>query len=218
MQINGRFVGEVPTSNEKIQVRWRRPHLLPIDPQALVTGNNTITLDSAFGGGTHAVAGVLIGPADELALRYQQQFFLAHTVTWIGATVAAAIAVLFAVLWVRRREPLLALVSVAALLWVGRSSYFLIETMPVAALPWLQLLHYGCSGGFTAVLAIALLRLSGRRGMREAWGIVAYAAIGPALVLLAAPYVTPFIDLIWIPGLIAIFSGWRAQRAAAVKP
>ncbi len=185
-------------------MRWRRPHLIPIDPQALVTGNNTITIDSAYGGGTHVLAGVLIGPADELAWRYQRQFFLAHTVTWIGATMAAAIALLFTVLWLRRRESLLALVSVAALLWVGRSSFFLIETMPTEALPWLRLLYYGCSGGFTAFMAIALLRLSGRRGMREAWGIVGYALVGPALVLLAAPYVTPFIDLLWTPGLIAI--------------
>jgi signal transduction histidine kinase len=202
--INGRFVGEVPTSNERIQVRWRRPHLIPIDPQALVTGNNIITIDSAYGGGTHVLAGVLIGPADELAWRYQRQFFLSHTVTWIGATMAAAIALLFTVLWLRRRESLLALVSVAALLWVGRSSFFLIETMPTEALPWLRLLYYGCSGGFTAFMAIALLRLSGRRGMREAWGIVGYALVGPLLVLVAAPYVTPFIDLLWIPGLIAI--------------
>ena len=204
VMINGRFVGEVPTSNERLQVRWRRPHLIPIDPQALVTGNNTIAIDSAYGGGTHVLAGVLIGPADELAWRYQRQFFLAHTVTWIGATMAAAIALLFTVLWLRRRESLLALVSVAALLWVGRSSFFLIETMPAEALPWLGCSIYGCSGGFTAFMAIALLRLSGRRGMREAWGIVGYALVGPALVLLAAPYVTPFIDLLWTPGLIAI--------------
>jgi len=60
-------------------------------------------------------------------------------------------------------------VALASAFWVLRSAYFLVETVPVGAVLWLDLLYYVASGGFAVVITLVLLRLAGRTGARAAW-------------------------------------------------
>lgn len=204
VSVNGRFIGAIRMPDGRSHVRWRRPHLLAIDPSLLVAGENVLLVQTAYRGGMHVFAGVEVGTLAQMSARYDDQFFLSYTLTWIGATLAAVIALLFGVLWLRRPEPLLALLAVAAALWVLRSSYFLIETMPLALRLWLRLAYYAASGGFAAVMTMALLRLSGRREPRDLWLVLGYAAIGPLLLLVTAQYAAPFIEQLWMPGLVVM--------------
>jgi signal transduction histidine kinase len=204
VSVNGRFVGAIRMPDERSHVRWRRPHLLAIDPALLVAGENTLLVQTAYRGGMHAFAGVEVGTLAQMSARYDGQFFLSYTLTWIGATLAAVVALLFGVLWLRRPEPLLALLAVAAALWVVRSSYFLIETMPLGLRLWLRLAYYAASGGFAAVMTMALLRLSGRRERRDLWLVLGYAAIGPLLLAVTAQHAAPFIEQLWMPGLVVM--------------
>lgn len=204
VSINGRFIGAIPMPDERSHVRWRRPHLLAIDPSLLVVGENVLLVQTAYRGGMHVFAGVEVGTLAQMAARYDGRFFLSYTLTWIGATLAAVIALLFGVLWLRRPEPLLALLAVAAALWVVRSSYFMVETMPLALRLWLRLTYYAASGGFAAVMTMALLRLSGRRQPRDLWLVLGYAAIGPLLLAVTAQHAAPFIEQLWMPGLVVM--------------
>lgn len=204
VSVNGRFIGAIRMPDGRSHVRWRRPHLLAIDPSLLVAGENVLLVQTAYRGGMHVFAGVEVGTLAQMSARYDDQFFLSYTLTWIGATLAAVITLLFGVLWLRRPEPLLALLAVAAALWVVRSSYFLIETMPLALRLWLRLAYYAASGGFAAVMTMALLRLSGRREPRDLWLVLGYAAIGPLLLLVTAQYAAPFIEQLWMPGLVVM--------------
>jgi signal transduction histidine kinase len=204
ISVNGRTIGAVPQPTERTQVRWRRPHLVAIDPTLLVIGTNTLLIETAFLSGSHALAGVDVGPLAEMSPRFEREFFLSYTVTWIGATLAAVIAAIFGLLWLRRPDRLLGLLTLAAVIWVARSGYFLVETMPLDARFWLRLLYYATSGGFAAVMTLALFRLSGRRHPREERAIIGYAVAGPLLLVLTLQYAVPFLDQLWTPGLMLL--------------
>jgi signal transduction histidine kinase len=204
VSVNGRFIGAIPMADADTHVRWRRPHLLAIDPALLAPGDNTLLVQTAYRGGSHALAGVEVGKLMELSPRHELQFFLSYTLTWIGATVAAVIALVFGVLWLRRREPMLGLLTLAAVFWVVRSAYFLVEAMPIELRLWLRLAYYVANGGFAAVMAITLLRLSARGTPRLQRLLFAYAAFGPLLFVVTNQHAAPYLDRLWLPSLLVL--------------
>lgn len=219
VQLNGRFLGALRAPDAVTHVRWRRPHLLAIDPSLLLLGENVLTINTAYRGGSHLLAGVEVGTLAEMSEKHERHFFLAYTVPWIGLTLAAVVTLLFGVLWIRRPEPLLGLLTLAAALWMLRSSFFLIEAVPLGMRSWLRLLYYLSSGGFAAVMTLTLLRQAGRREKRDTWLALGYAAIGPVIFALTAQQAAPLIDSVWLPGLVLmagiafIYAIWcRLQR------
>lgn len=206
VSINGRFVGAVQRPDERAQVRWRRPHLLAIDPGLLNPGDNTLLVQTAYRGGTHVFGDVLVGTLAEMSTRYERLYFLSTTIVWIGATLAAVLMLLFGVLWLRRPEALLGLITLAAGLWVVRSVYFLIETVPVATSLGVELLYYVSTAGFALVMMLSLLRMIGRREPREEKIAFGFAALGPLLVLVTAQHAGPYMDKFWAPVLLVLVS------------
>jgi signal transduction histidine kinase len=225
ISVNGRAIGVVRMADPETQVRWRQPHLLAIDPALLVAGSNTLLIQTAYRGGAHGLAEVEIGPLTQLSGRYERQFFAAATLPWIGATLAAAIALLFGVLWLRRPDRLLALLTIAAGLWVARSAFFLVEVAPAATRFWLLLLYYAAIGGFAVVITLAMLRLSGRAQPRDEWATLGFGLFGPAMLVITAQHAAPYLDQLWAPALILMCSlafGFalmqRLRRQAAPHP
>jgi signal transduction histidine kinase len=204
ISVNGRMVGEVQTATANTDVRWRRPHLLAIDPALLVAGENTILLQSAYHSGVNVLAGVEVGPLAELGRAYDRQYFANSILPWIGGTLAACFALIFGLLWLRRRDPTIGLVALASAFWVLRSAFFLVETFPDAAGMWLDALFYLASGGFAAVMTLVLLRLAGRGGARTAWAAGLFAALGPVLQLATGGHAAPYLDRLWLPALIVM--------------
>ena len=202
ISLNGRFIGAIHMADADTHVRWRRPHLLAIDPTLLVVGDNVLLLQTTYRSGTHAVAGVEVGALAQLQGAHDRQFFAASTLPWIGAMLAAVITLLFGVLWLRRPEPVLGLLTIAAALWIFRSGFFLVETAPAAAQAALRLVYYGASGGFAATMTLALLRLSGRRQRRDVLAITGFGLFGPALLLLTGQNTAPLLDQLWMPALV----------------
>ncbi len=204
VSVNNRVIGEIRMADETTDVQWRRPHLLAIDPSVLVAGDNVVLIQTSYRGGVHALAGVEVGPLTRLSALYERQFFLSYTLPWIGGTLAALLALIFGVLWLRRRETTLGLLTLAALLWVARSLFFVIETVPLDARVWMQALFYGSTGVFAAVMTTALLRLAGREVRRDFWLPLAYGLLGPVLVVVTNRQAAPYLDDWWLPGLIVI--------------
>jgi signal transduction histidine kinase len=225
VSVNGRAIGAVRTADPLTQVRWRQPHLLAIDPSLLAAGTNTLLVQSNYRGGVHGLAEVEIGPLAELSDRYERSFFAAATLPWIGATLAAAIALLFGVLWLRRPDRLLALLTIAAGLWVARSAFFLVEVAPAYTRFWLLLLYYTAIGGFAVVITLAMLRLSGRVQPRDEWATVGFGLFGPLLLVVTAQHAAPYLDQLWVPALIVMcaaafgYALWqRARRQPSPHP
>ena len=204
ISVNGRFIGAIRTPSPEHDVRWRRPHLLAIDPSLLVAGENIVLIQTSYRSGSHGLAGVEVGTLADMSLSYERQFFLSSTLTWIGATMAGLITLLFGVLWLRRPDRLLGLLTLASALWVFRSTYFLVESMPIQMRFWLGFVYYASSGGFATVMTLALMRLSGRRERRDELFSMGFIAVGLGLYVAAAQAATPYLDQYWIPGLIAM--------------
>ena len=204
VSVNGRMVGEIRTADPGTEVRWRRPHLLAIDPSLLAAGENSILIQTTYRGGVHVLAGVEVGPLAGISGDYELRHFAAVILPWIGGTLAACLTLLFAILWLRRHDPTIGLVTLASAFWVLRSAYFLVETMPAGAAIWLDLLFYVANGGFAVVMTLVLLRLAGRNSARAAWLPTLYAAIGPALLLVTGGHAVPHLDRLWLPGLIGM--------------
>ncbi len=204
ISINGHMVGQIQMADAATEVRWRRPHLLAINPALLRVGDNQILIQSAYRGGLHLLAGVEVGPLAELGAAYDSQFFSSVILPWIGATLAASLALIFGLLLLRRRDATIALVALAAVFWLARSAFYVIETLPAGARIWLDFFYYAANGGFAAVMTLVLLRLAGRTGVRDTWMPALYAALGPVLQLLTGGHAAPYLDRFWIPGLIGM--------------
>jgi len=204
ISVNGRMVGEIRAADAATEVRWRRPHLLAIDPELLVAGENTILLQTAYRSGVHVLAGVEAGPLAEVGRGYDWQFFVSSILPWIGGTLAACLALIFALLWLRRHDATIGLVALASLFWVLRSAFFLIEIVPAGGGLWLDALFYVANGGFAVVMTLVLLRMAGRSSSRAAWIAALYAAIGPLLLLATGGHAAPHLDRLWLPGLIGM--------------
>ena len=225
VSVNGQAIGVVRTADERTQVRWRQPHLLAIDPGLLVEGSNVLMIRTAYRGGAHGLADVEVGPLVELSGRHERKFFAASTLPWIGATLAAAIALLFGVLWLRRPDRLLALLTIAAALWMARSAFFLVEVAPLGARFWLLLVYYTATGGFAVVITLSMLKLSGRAQPRDEWATLGFGLFGPLLLIVTAQHAAPYLDQLWLPALIfmcAAAFGYalvqRTRRQASPHP
>jgi len=206
ISVNGRMVGELQSSDARTEVRWRRPHLLAIDPTLLVAGDNTILIQSTYRSGTHVLAGVEIGPLADVGRAYERQYFASSTLPWIGATLAASLALIFGLLWLRRRDTTIGLVALASAFWVLRSAYFLIETVPANAALGLDALFYLANGGLAVVITLVLLRLAGQGGKAAPWLAAMYAALGPLLLAVTGGHAAPYLDRFWLPGLIGMMA------------
>jgi signal transduction histidine kinase len=202
--LNEHYAGAVRGPDEQTHVRWRRPHLLALDPGQLRMGDNEVLIRVNYRGGLHMLAGVEVGPADTLTWHYLARSTMGLGVAWVGLTVAGVLALLFGVLWKRRRDAVLGMFSLLSLLWVLRSVNFVVEAMPLAGRAALDVLYYGASGAFSAVVTLSLLRLCGRRLRREAWAAYGYAALGPVVLLAAGGQAAGFLDPFWLPGLLAM--------------
>jgi len=204
ISVNGRMVGQVQMADAATEVRWRRPHLLAIDPALLTAGENTILVQTAYREGRHLLAGVEVGPLAEIGRDYDRQYFVSSILPWIGATLAASLSLIFGLLWLRRHDTTIALVALASVFWLLRSAFFLVETLPAGATLWIDAMYYAANGGFATVMTLVLLRLAGRSGARETWLPSLYAALGPVLLLATGGHAEPYLDQFWMPSLIGM--------------
>jgi len=224
IQLNGHFEGMVPVPDAGTHVHWWRPHLAVIDPADLNAGDNVLMLQTPFRAGQHVLSGIEVGPLKPVASHYELAYFLNRTCTWIGATVAAMVALIFGALWWRRRDALSGLLTLSSMAWVGYSAYFLADTVPVSMRLALECLRESSSAAFVALISISLLRMSGLQSRRWEWLIIAYAALGPVALAGSALSAAPYLDKAWLPGLLVIGAAitalglYRGMQSLAAPP
>ncbi|SPJ16521.1 putative Signal transduction histidine kinase [Burkholderiales bacterium] len=204
--VNGHFIGAIAAESATRHVSWRRPQLLAIDAPMLVEGDNELLIETSYGPGSHALAGIEVGPMSELWNQYALQFVLEYVWTWIGATIALLTALVFGALWWRRREAISKLLALAALCWIVYCAAWLVEIIPPEYRLWVRLAGMTAMAAFSATLAVTLMRLSSLSRRREEWLIWAYAALGPVLSLASSMGADPYLSLSWQPGLILIIA------------
>jgi signal transduction histidine kinase len=202
--VNGHFEGQIESSDATTHVHWWRPHMIVVNPSDLVAGDNVLQIQAPFRSGVHVVSGVEVGPLNLVSAHFDWEYFRDRTVFWIGATVAAMIAATFGVLWWRRRDELVGRLALASAIWIAFSGYYLIDAVPMGWRLAVECVHYASSGAFAAVVSVMLLRLCGLRDRRWEWLIVAYAALGPLVLLVTSRAAAPYLDQFWLTGLVAV--------------
>ena len=203
ISVNGHFEGQMRSPDEVTHVHTRRPYLAAIDPSDLVAGDNVLLMQTSYRGGVHVLSGVEVGPLAKVSSHFDWVYFLDRTIIWIGATVAAMVALIFGVLWLRRRDQLSGLLALASLFWIAFSVYYLVDAVPLSARLWFDCLHYASSGAFAAVITLTMARLCGLHSRWERL-ILVYAALGPILLVATAQAAALYLNQIWLPGLVAI--------------
>jgi len=204
VHVNGHFEGLIPSPDAGTHVRWWRPQMEAIDPADLRAGDNELTVLTPFRAGDHVLAGVEVGPLKTITAHFDRNYFTDRTCTWIGATVAAMVCLIFAAIWWRRSDGVAGMLALSSLSWVCYCTYFLVDVAPIGLRLPLECLRTASSGAFAALISISLLRLCGLRGLRWEWLILAFAALGPIALIGTAQAAAPYLDKVWLPGLVAI--------------
>jgi signal transduction histidine kinase len=204
LTVNGHFEGQVQSPDPTTHVHWRRPHLAVINPSDLVAGNNVLMIQTPYRAGVHVLSGIEVGPLWRVSAHFDWQYFLDRTLIWIGMTVASMVALIFTWLWWRRRDELAGMLALASVAWIGFSAYYLLESVPLSMRLPLEGLHYASSGAFAAIISVAMLRQCGLRYRRHEWLIIAYAALGPLMLIMATQSVGQYLDEVWLPGLVVV--------------
>jgi signal transduction histidine kinase len=221
VRVNGHLVGDIATDDEGREAMWRRPFLFPLAAPVLATGRNTVTIKIAYGDGTHRVGEIVVAPVDQLTGARDLRYFFTNTVPWIGATLAALIALFFGLLLLRRPDGLLALLAIAGVLWLVYSALLLLELHPAWLHPVLIALCSAGLGGFMAVTAITLMRLAHRRLLRAEAALWIFTAAGPTLMLATRATSDAALAGAWLVGLAValaatlLYAGQRRLRGNA---
>jgi signal transduction histidine kinase len=203
--VNSHVLRTVPSADADHRVHWQRPFLLPLPAVVLQPGVNTLTIETMHAAGAQSVGAVEVGPLHELLDTYDVRFFFAYTALWIAVALALPIALFFGLL-LRRPDRLFALLTMAALFWLGHAGSLLLEGQAALLQPWVTTFSTFCFGAFMIVVTLTLWQQSEQdrpRGTTLAW---MYAAAGGVLPLAFPPGTAFVLMSLWQLGL-AVFLG-----------
>lgn len=224
--LNGTLTGSIATSNEKVHVRWARPHLVTLPMPLLRPGNNELMVRAGLPplGGSMHIPRISIGPQTDLVPVHEWRFFWVNTVPVLTAAVCLLVAMFVLFIWWRRpSEVLYGLFGAAAGLWGIRTLIFVIEMVPVPLWPLWRLTYLSATGGFIVMMALIALRLG---EIRKPWierALILYWLIGPAWLAAGGLPAEPQVSRYWVGGFIPIgiailgVSVWTVWRQRTLK-
>ncbi len=210
--LNGQPFFAVPESDEKLRVKWERPHLLLLPQGSIFThglsaGRNVIhvrmspqltTLRLRFPVAT-------ISPAQVLQGVYEQRLFLIRTLAQVtsSACLATGLFVLF-IWWRRRSEVLYGIFGLTAVLWGVRTLTFVIEQLPPDQWQLWRVMYQSATGGFVVCMALFVLRTAGAVWPKFERILVAYALVGPAVLLVGGATSDAWVSTVWTAGFFGV--------------
>ena len=219
--LNGRALATIPSATPTTQVRWERPHLVPLPEAQLQPGVNELLVRITLvtpGVGLRFPRAV-IGPTVALQPVHDRRLFVVRTMpqTAIAASLLVGAFVLF-IRWRRPSEVLYGLFGLAALLWAVRTLTFVVEVMPADWWPWWRAVYHAATGGFIVVLAVFAMRFAGLQAPRIERGLALYWLVGPLVMVSSGGRLDSTVGFVWTGGLIPVglaivaFTAWAAWR------
>jgi len=204
--LNGEPLVRIRGSDERVRVRWVRPHLVTIPEPLLRPGRNELHVRAALPEGRALQFPALsIGTADDLQPLYDRRLFWQRTLPQTAVVLSALMAAFILYVWWRRRQEVLyGLLGLAVLLWGVRTLPFVFEQVPMNLWTLWRAAFFAALAGFAVVMALFALRFAGLRLRWLESGLWAYWAIGPAAMWAGGPGAEPWVDRIWGAGLIPI--------------
>ncbi len=231
--LNEKLVGTITESSEQLRVKWERPHLLLLPYGAaygngLSSGRNVLhlRLNTPRAGVSLKIPQIHMGPANALQSVYEQRLFLIRTVAQFtsAACFATAVFVLF-IWWRRRSEVLYGIFGLTVLLWGVRTLTFVIEQLPSAQWDVWRLIYQSATGGFVVMMGLFTLRTAGIVRPKLELFLIAYALIGPLVLVLAGSGAEVWLSSVWTGGFFFValliivmvcIAAWRQRTITAV--
>lgn len=219
--VNGALVARIAQSSDEVRVRWIRPHLVQLPPALLRPGANElqVRVPTPRAGASIRFPRVLLGPAEELRRIHDRRYFWTTTAPQITSAVCLLVSLCVLFIWWRRPgEVMYGLFGIAVALWGIRTLNFVVEVVPWAAWPAWRVLFHAATGGFIVVMTMLAWRMA---GIRKPWferGLLAYWLAGPLWLLAQGAAGEPFVNRVWVGGLLPIgativaVSAWSLVR------
>jgi len=203
--VNGTRIVAMRVSDETSQVRSRRPHLILIPPAMLRPGHNRILARIVTRDASTFFPELQFGSEAALRPDYDRRYLAEYSGAQFSAAAAAVVGLfMLAIWWFRRSDLLYLLFGLTCLFWALRTQAYLTEVVPWDWWwPW-RALYYVWTGSFALSVAAFFLCYIGRLRQRWQLSLVAYAFIGPALLLLSNGALQSFVARYWIGGLFVL--------------
>lgn len=231
--LNGKVVGTIASNDETTRVKWERPHLLALPYGAsygngLTPGINVLHLRLPAPGNNVSlkIPRILMGPAQALQGTYERRLFLARTVAQFTSAACFAVGAFALFIWWRRRsEVLYGIFGMTTLLWGIRTLTFVIEQLPTAEWTAWRLIYQSATGGFVVMMGLFALRTAQLHRIWLERLLVAYAVIGPAILLLGGAGVEVWVSKVWTAGFFFVailiivmvcIAAWRQRTVTSI--
>jgi signal transduction histidine kinase len=219
--VNGLLVADIRGSDELVQMRWRRPHLVRITPAALRHGANSILVRVASRDARTVFPSVQLGSEADLRALFDKRYVAEYSSAQFSALAGAVVAVfMLGIWWFRRSELLYLLFGLTCLFWALRTQTYLTEAIPWAWWwPW-RALYYVWTGGFALSVAAFFLRYAGKLAQRWQLLLIGYALVGPLLLVASGGALQFLVERFWIAGLFVLeaYVLWEFYRSLRQQP
>lgn len=225
--LDGVRIADIPTSTERVHIRWERPHLVVVPEHLLGVGRHELWVHAAPVAGETSLTfpRPLVGPMSELEPAHDRRMFWVSTVPQLTVAACLVVSAFVLLIWSRLPEPLYGWFGLAALLWGIRTLTFVMEVVPAERWPLWRLVYLAGTGGFIVVMVIFASHLA---GLRQRWverGLLLYWLAGPLWFAWHGVGSDALVNRLWTAGLIPIaiatvvvsfLTAWRQRTAASL--
>jgi signal transduction histidine kinase len=205
--LDGQQLADIPSTTERLHVRWERPHLVAMPHYLLHAGANALWVHAmpVAGEQTLTFPEPLVGPMGELLPVYDRRMFWVHTVPQLTVAACLSVSAFVLLIWSRLPEEVLyGWFGLATLLWGIRTLTFVMEAVPSERWPLWRLVYLSTTGGFIVVMLIFASRLAGLRSRWVEHALLAYWLTGPLWFAWQGVGSDELVNRLWTAGLIPI--------------
>lgn len=207
--VNGMLVGRAGRMEpDNLTRHWNTPLLFVVPQAAWTTTDNLVYLRVRCGTSSDGGLGHLFaGPATELSGAHEQRVFWRISLLTLVDAYVFALGVLFAIIWLRRREAVhYGYFAAASLLWALCTSNDLLTDPPLRPHAW-QMLIFLCNIWTSLLFALFFLRFAGRSSTRLELGAIGLVLVANALQFLVGPTRQQIAFAVVILGVLSL-CGW----------
>ena len=228
IRLDGALLAQLPGSDARTAVFWRRPLFVDIPTVLLGPGRHVLEVQvtPAAAGGDRRLFELVIGPTEAMRRVADWRGFVALLMPRLSVALTAVVATFLALIWWRRRhETVYGLFALGLALWSLRTLYFCFERVPAWAGAWWAELGALATGAFVVAMAVFMHRLGHRKWPWLERLYVGYLLLGVAVLAAFGQAAGPFLSLVWQALLVpptffgigvALRAAWRGDSRAAI--
>jgi len=232
--LNGQEIDGIPQTTPNTHVKWERPHILSL-PSAyeadayaggLRVGLNVLTfrIKPSQALASIRLPVITVGSINSLRERYETRLFWTRNAAQFTSVICFAFGIFSLLIWWRRKkDTVYAAFGLALVFWGVRTLTFVIEVLPTQQWAMWRIAYQAATAGMCVSVMVLTYRVLDIRYRRFELFLIAYALIGPLLLLILGSHWDGWVTKIWMAGfmpLVALFFAalFRAMWERRSKP